>query len=713
MTASGSRALRALIVGGLAATAPLILPACSADDTATDGTTDAADDVGATDTGSTDASDDTGTTDTGATDTGADAAPDVVEDTTPDVVEDTAPDAEPDVVEDTTPDVTPDPCGDGVVDDGEQCDDGNEVDDDDCANDCTTNLGVLCDPCAEDTECYDGACAALPSGAFCASYCDPEGDACPDGYACTAFEGSDETFVCTPTDGGFCGTCGDSTVDEDEECDDGNFDAGDGCAPDCTIEPYCGDGEVGEGEECDDGNDIDTDDCTSACTVAFCGDGFVQGDEACDDGNDDDTDACTTACAFAACGDGFVQGTEECDDGNTDDADACTTACTLAACGDGFVQDGEECDDGNTDDTDACTTACTIAACGDGFVQGAEECDDGNDDDTDACTTACTLATCGDGFVQGTEECDDGNDDDTDACTTACTLATCGDGFVQDGEECDDGDLDDADECTTACALPACGDGILHEGEACDDGGTAVDDGCDGFCRIETDPSEGDLRLVAGTVPWEGRLEIYHDEEWGTICDDFWADFRGDGRGNALVACQDLGYAGYVDIDYDPTIPGTGTIWLDDLECTGTEATLSTCPRLDWGVNNCGHGEDVMLRCTPTPTEGDLRLAAGSVNSEGRLEIYHDGVWGTVCDDFWGDFRGDGVGNATVACRQLGYSGYETIDYDPVIPGGDPIWLDDVQCVGDEDTLSDCPANDWGVNNCAHSEDVMLRCIDE
>lgn len=90
----------------------------------------------------------------------------------------------------------------------------------------------------------------------------------------------------------------------------------------------CGDTTSDPGEQCDDGNGVNTDACIN-CTDAVCGDGFVQtGVEGCDDGNLVQTDACISNCASAACGDGFVQaGVEECDDGNTQSGDGCSANC--------------------------------------------------------------------------------------------------------------------------------------------------------------------------------------------------------------------------------------------------------------------------------------------------------------------------------------------------------------------------------------------------
>ncbi|MGK0358272.1 MAG: cysteine-rich repeat protein, partial [Bradymonadia bacterium] len=125
--------------------------------------------------------------------------------------------------------------------------------------------------------------------------------------------------------------CGDGAVGGGEECDDGNVDAGDGCAADCTIEPGCGNGRIELDEACDDGNLDNGDGCDDQCQFeVFCGNGNVDAGEACDDGNLDAGDGCSADCQFEqVCGNGAVEGTEQCDDGNVDNGDGCDALCTF------------------------------------------------------------------------------------------------------------------------------------------------------------------------------------------------------------------------------------------------------------------------------------------------------------------------------------------------------------------------------------------------
>ena len=106
----------------------------------------------------------------------------------------------------------------------------------------------------------------------------------------------------------------------------------------------------------------------------------------------------------------------------------------------------------------------------------------------------------------------------------------------------------------------------------------------------------GTLRLVNGPMAYEGRLEIFLNSQWGTICDDNWSIEDAD------VACRTLGYANGSVNDADRFRQaffgrGTGPIHLDDLECGGSERNLFDCPHAGIGVHNCTHDEDVGVRC--------------------------------------------------------------------------------------------------------------------
>ena len=99
-----------------------------------------------------------------------------------------------------------------------------------------------------------------------------------------------------------------------------------------------------------------------------------------------------------------------------------------------------------------------------------------------------------------------------------------------------------------------------------------------------------------------------------------------------------------------------------------------------------------------------VRLVDGRVPSEGRVEIFHEGTWGTICDDLWDDEA------ASVICRQLGYEygyGYHEAFFGA---GRGDIWLSRVQCTGEEADVADCEHRAWGRNTCTHVEDAAVRC---
>ena len=87
------------------------------------------------------------------------------------------------------------------------------------------------------------------------------------------------------------------------------------------------------------------------------------------------------------------------------------------------------------------------------------------------------------------------------------------------------------------------------------------------------------------------------------------------------------------------------------------------------------------------------------------MEIYYRGRWGTVCDDSWD------INDARVVCRQLGYPSAVSAPHRARFgQGSGKIWLDDVQCQGNESSIANCNHASWGVHNCGHGEDASVVC---
>ena len=92
-----------------------------------------------------------------------------------------------------------------------------------------------------------------------------------------------------------------------------------------------------------------------------------------------------------------------------------------------------------------------------------------------------------------------------------------------------------------------------------------------------------------------GRVEIFYNGQWGTICDLGWD------MNEARVACRELGYKYAVRALKESEVPvGTGKIWLDNLACSGSEKNVSRCPHSDWGLGNCNHSKDAGVECSTT-----------------------------------------------------------------------------------------------------------------
>ena len=300
-------------------------------------------------------------------------------------------------------------CGDGLPDNGEHCDDGNNINNDECTNNCTI------------TFCGDGT-AQHPNGFGTGGPQNDGNEACDDGNL-NNNDGCDNNCISsTPI-------CGNTLIESPETCDDGNTQNGDGCSATCVTE-FCGDGttQAGLGEQCDDGNTNDNDACNNDCTDNVCGDGFIEtGVEQCDDGNTNDNDACNNDCTDNICGDSIIEtGVEQCDDGNIANGDGCDSACQLEPspnCGNGVIDAGEQCDDSNTVSGDGCSLTCQLEVCGNGILDAGEQCDDGNVADGDGCDQGCQIEPfCGDGC------CDPATGENSNNCIIDCpsgNFSTC------------------------------------------------------------------------------------------------------------------------------------------------------------------------------------------------------------------------------------------------------------------------------------------------
>ncbi|XP_015774435.1 PREDICTED: macrophage receptor MARCO-like [Acropora digitifera] len=86
---------------------------------------------------------------------------------------------------------------------------------------------------------------------------------------------------------------------------------------------------------------------------------------------------------------------------------------------------------------------------------------------------------------------------------------------------------------------------------------------------------------------------------------------------------------------------------MDDVACSGSESHLYDCRQSGWGSHDCTHSKDSSVLCRYGSS--NLRLAGGGYYY-GRVEVYHNWTWGTVCDDHWD------INDAHVVCRLLGFS---------------------------------------------------------
>ncbi|MBN3314049.1 C163A protein, partial [Atractosteus spatula] len=293
------------------------------------------------------------------------------------------------------------------------------------------------------------------------------------------------------------------------------------------------------------------------------------------------------------------------------------------------------------------------------------------------------------------------------------------------------------------------------------------------------------------------------DLTWGSVCDTNldWKD--------AAVICRQehcgIPKAIFGGTNFGE---GQGPVWTEEIQCQGNETHLTFCPTSTTQHQNCTHKNDVSIVCsgctgfrlmngsdscsgrvelqwlyrewgtvcdlywdlrdaTALPAAGlwggcssaraglvwtgqwtnqlSLRLIGAGGDCAGRLEVYHRGSWGTVCDDSWdladsqvvcrqlqcgtalsapvpqvevyyngtwGSVCQNAMTDITAAviCKQLGCGDKGTIRETNSRLSPDPKWLDFVSCRKHDSTLWQCPSFPWGQNDCTDREVANITC---
>ncbi|KAM5332364.1 antigen WC1.1-like [Glossophaga mutica] len=219
------------------------------------------------------------------------------------------------------------------------------------------------------------------------------------------------------------------------------------------------------------------------------------------------------------------------------------------------------------------------------------------------------------------------------------------------------------------------------------------------------------LRMVNEDQECAGWLEVFYNGTWGSVCRSPMETIT------LSTICRHLGCGDRGTLNTSVNFrEGSRPRWVDVIQCRNTDMSLWQCPSDPWKYSSCSPKEEAYITCAgmrpkscpaaaPCTDKDKLQLRDGGTECSGRVEVWHNGSWGTVCDDSWS------LAEAEVVCQQLGCgSALEALQEAAFGPGNGRIWLDEVRCRGRESSLWACAAEPWGQNDCKHEEDAGVRC---
>uniref|UniRef100_A0A671P362 Lysyl oxidase homolog n=1 Tax=Sinocyclocheilus anshuiensis TaxID=1608454 RepID=A0A671P362_9TELE len=245
-----------------------------------------------------------------------------------------------------------------------------------------------------------------------------------------------------------------------------------------------------------------------------------------------------------------------------------------------------------------------------------------------------------------------------------------------------------------------------------------------------TSPSQdGEMKFRLAGYPHkhnEGRVEVFYNGEWGTICDD---DFT---LANAHVLCRHLGFVEALSWSHSAKYgPGTGKIWLDNVMCGGSENSIEKCVSRGWGNSDCTHQEDAGVVCKDERLPGfadsniiemqvdenrmeKIRLRplsgahAGRMPvTEGVIEVKFKEGWGHICNTGWT------TKNSRVVCGMMGFPSQRTMGKKP--SSLQSVYrIYSVACTGNEAHLSACAMEFSKANSSASCPDggaAVVNCV--